>query len=163
MRNTALVAALAAAGTLTATVGVVAVMRTASSDDSSPAGAPALATVASCRSLLDAGWTAPPGDPSFEVDPTTWQVTVTLGNGSELQLDLDDDPSCAALPDIGGPLSRMIGNYERIRAEECADEVAAIRAGQVPSKGPATGTIDAMRDHVLAWCPSSFADQLPPG
>lgn len=117
--------------------------------------------VQSCQALLDSGWTAPEGDPSFLVDPETWIVEVSFGEESTLLVNVSNDPTCFTLPDIGGPLSRVLPEYEQIRVDECTDAVASVIAGEVPKKGPATGSLEALRQHVLDWCPPSFADRLP--
>lgn len=119
-------------------------------------------TVQSCQALLDSGWTAPEGEPSFMIDPETWVVEVGFDEDNTLTLDVLNDPACLKLPDIGGPLSRIIPEYEQIRIQECSDAVADVIAGKSPKKGPATGSLDALRQHVLEWCPASFADRLPP-
>jgi hypothetical protein len=118
--------------------------------------------IQSCQALLDSGWTAPEGEPSFMVDPETWLVEVGFDEENTFTVDVLNDPVCTKLPDIGGPLSRIMPEYERIRVEECTDAVDDVIAGRAPKKGPASGTVESLRQHVIEWCPSSFAEKLPP-
>jgi hypothetical protein len=118
--------------------------------------------VQSCQALLDSGWKAPEGEPSFEVDPDRWLVEVGFDEENSFTVDLANDPACAKLPDIGAPLARIVPEYEQMRIEECTDAVEDVIAGRAPKKGPVTGTVEALRQHVIDWCPPSFAEKLPP-
>jgi hypothetical protein len=118
--------------------------------------------VTSCEGLLDGGWTAPEGEPSFDVDPDTWLVEVGFDEENTFTVDLANDPACTKLPDIGVLLARIVPEYEQMRIEECTDAVEDVIAGRAPVKGPVTGTVDSLRQHVLKWCPASFAEKLPP-
>lgn len=116
--------------------------------------------VQSCQQLIDAGWTAPPIDPSFLVDPDTGITEVSFGEGETLRLDVVGDPACMSLPDIGGILSQLTGEYEQIRFEECTDAVEDIITGVAPTKAGQPANMEALRQHVLQWCPPDFSEQL---
>lgn len=116
--------------------------------------------IQSCQSLIDAGWTAPPNDPSFAVDPETGVTDVSFGEGETLRLDVLGDPACVLLPDIGSTLSRVFGHYEQIRVEECTDAVQDLIAGEAPRKEGVPVDMNALRRHVLQWCPPAFGQQL---
>lgn len=122
-------------------------------------GASPTSKVQSCQSLLDEGWTPPRADPSFNVDPKTWIVDVEFDSERVLVLDLQD-PACEKLPDIGAPLAGIIPEYEVMREQECTDALADVLAGKPPTRGEVVGSLDALRQHVLTWCPPTYGERL---
>lgn len=117
--------------------------------------------VSSCQDLLDAGWVAPESEPNINYDPATGIAEVHLDASEPLLLDLANDKMCAFLPDIGGILSRVLPDYEAARLQECAEAVQAVVSGVVPRKGDIVVVdIDALRTHILEWCPPSFGNRL---
>ncbi len=115
--------------------------------------------VVSCQALIDGGWSAPEGDPDLSYDPETGFVDVTFG-AETLRVDLLKDPVCDQLPDIGALLARVSGDYEDMRVQECTQAVQDVANGMVPRKGDIVGDLDALRSHILEWCPASFTAEL---
>ncbi len=119
------------------------------------------ALVSSCQDLLDAGWVAPKSDPNINYDPATGIAEVSFGTSEPLVVDLANDEMCAFLPGLGGILSRVLPEYEAARIQECTDAVQVVVSGVVPRKGDVVvADIDALRAHILEWCPPSFGERL---
>lgn len=112
-----------------------------------------------CQALLDSGWSAPETDPSIVWDPATMQAEVDFGSEGVLNLDVSD-PACLKLPDVGRLLSGLPADFSEAQIEECTAAVADVVSGQAPRKGELVGDLDALRRHVVEWCPARFGEAL---
>lgn len=120
----------------------------------------ALAEPQSCQTLIDSGWRPPATDPSVVLDPDTGIAEVSFDADTRLVVDVVNDPACANLPGIGQVLASSMTTYEQGRLQECTSAVEDVIDGVVPRKGEIVGSLDALRRHVLEWCPPQFAERL---
>lgn len=114
-----------------------------------------------CQALMDSGWKAPESAPDLDWDPASGEVTIRFGVDDEsLRLNLIKDPDCGEVPVLGPILKGALEDYESGRHEECADAVQMLESGTPPEHGDVKGDLEALRKHVVEWCPKKYARQL---
>lgn len=119
-----------------------------------------VAPLLSCQALIDGGWSLPGADYDLNYQPDTGILDVNPGNGQSFRIDLLNDPACPQLPDIGPQFAEVQSDYEEMRVQECTQAVQDVVNGVVPRKGDIVGSMDALRAHIIEWCPASFATEL---
>jgi len=132
----------------------------ATSTAPSPTAPPSGVPVQDCGHLLDNGWHAPAdGEPDISWDPETGVAYISFGPDSEIVVNVLTDSQCALLPGLKTIIPNMIAGAEKDRATECAAEVQQILSGRAEIHGTPVD-LRKVRQHVLAWCPPSYAAQI---
>lgn len=117
-----------------------------------------------CIELVEKGWTPGPGEPMLAYDAATGLAQFRFGEDRPVIINLYD-PECMRIPDLALLIPRTVRNYEETRRSECEASVEKVRRGEVPVlNGPGgkqiIGSLEALRELVLEWCPPEYAGQL---
>jgi len=122
--------------------------------------------IQSCKDLLEKSWSPPrDAEPDITWDPTSGEALISFSSGEtvdELHINVFTDPSCTAVPFLGGLVKNMVSDLETRRRAECKSTIDLLQSGDLKyPEGDQTVDPEKLRMYAESICPDDMQPAIP--